>query len=322
MRKKFIKIDLSKNQKLFYYLSNIYYFFAPSFIYKYKKNRILKDIKQIGDIEYIEKRVNYYNKKSSKYALTSDFVSINKFLKEKKKTYFFDLFQVLSLFDYKNKIAYLFGDIVKIPPVPTLLKSRPIAGENENSVLLKLDLVRHFIFVNDQLEFQDKKDLLVWRGKVHQEHRRMLMKNFIDNDLLDIGETNTKEITEHWQKPTMSLKEQLQYKFLLSIEGYDVASNLKWAMSSNSLVLMTKPKYETWFMEGMLVENFHYVLLEDDYSDIEEKIQYYINNPDQALKIIANAHAYIEQFKKADQEDLIAYLVVDKYLNNQIVSDS
>ncbi|NRA19147.1 MAG: lipopolysaccharide A protein [Oceanospirillaceae bacterium] len=320
MIKKYIKIDLSKNQKLFYYLSNVCYLFAPKFIYKHKRNRILKDIKQLVDSEYIDSRVNYYNKKSAKFALNDKFVSIRKFLKSKKKTYYFDLFQVLSVFDYSNKIAFRFGDRTIVPPVPTFVKARPIDGDNENSIILKLDLVRHFIFVDDQLDYQDKKDMLVWRGKVYQDHRRVLMKNFIDNDLLDIGETNTKDITEHWQRPKMSLKQQLQYKFILSIEGNDVASNLKWAMSSNSLVLMTKPKYETWFMEGTLIENYHYVLLKDDYSDVEEKIQYYIKNIDAAKSIIANAHAYIKPFKDSAQEDLIAHLVVEKYFKNQISS--
>jgi hypothetical protein len=98
-----------------------------------------------------------------------------------------------------------------------------------------------------------------------------------------------------------------------------VASNLKWAMSSNSLVFMTKPKYETWFMEGTLLPNYHYVLLEDDYSDLEEKINFYSKNSAEALKIIENAHDYIKQFKNTKREKIISLLVIKKYfeLSNQ-----
>ena len=51
----------------------------------------------------------------------------------------------------------------------------------------------------------------------------------------------------------MTINEQLHYKFILCSEGNDVASNLKWVMSSNSIAVMPKPKFETWFMEGILV---------------------------------------------------------------------
>ena len=47
--------------------------------------------------------------------------------------------------------------------------------------------------------------------------------------------------------------DNLNYKFILAIEGYDVATNLKWIMSSNSLAVMPRPTYATWFMEGTLI---------------------------------------------------------------------
>jgi len=72
----------------------------------------------------------------------------------------------------------------------------------------------------------------------------------------------------------MTIDEQLEYKFILSLEGNDVATNLKWIMSSNSLAFMPRPKYETWFMEGNLVPNHHYILIKDDYSDLEERLKY------------------------------------------------
>ena len=111
----------------------------------------------------------------------------------------------------------------------------------------------------------------------------------------------------------MSLKEQLNYKFILSIEGTDVASNLKWIMSSNSLAFMVKPKYETWFMEGKLIPDYHYILLKDDYSNLNEKIKYYTEHINEAKQIIKNANNYVHQFKNKEQEDIISLLVLKKY---------
>ena len=32
------------------------------------------------------------------------------------------------------------------------------------------------------------------------------------------------------------------------------------------VAVMPKPKYESWFMEGKLIPNYHYILIKDDYS--------------------------------------------------------
>ena len=103
----------------------------------------------------------------------------------------------------------------------------------------------------------------------------------------------------------MTINEQLHYKFILCLEGNDVASNLKWVMSSNSIAVMPKPKFETWFMEGILVADHHYILIKDDYSDLEEKLNFYIENPKKASSIIENAHKHVSQFQ--DQLSILQY---------------
>jgi len=309
-----LRIDLSKKPKLFYYLQSYAKFFAPNLYYRLKRQSLLQYYVSLDaqTQKSIEARVSYYNKIQTPFKL-SNATTIQSFVKnERHKTYFFDLMEHLRLFDRDLKLNYLFGDITQIPPQPTLLKSRPIEGENQNSVLMKLNQVRHFIFVNDTISYEAKANRLVWRGGVHVAHRIAFMERFFDHPMCDIGQTNKDKIVK-WIKNRMSIKDQLQYKFLLSIEGNDVASNLKWAMSSNSLVMMTKPKFETWFMEGKLIPNHHYVLLQEDYSDLEEKMHYYSEHIDEAKAIIANANAYIEPFKNKKQEDLISYLVLQKY---------
>ena len=70
----------------------------------------------------------------------------------------------------------------------------------------------------------------------------------------------------------------------MALEGNDVASNLKWVMSSNSIAVMPRPTCETWFMEGKLIPNYHYIEIKPDYSDLPEKLQYYIDHPEEAKK--------------------------------------
>ena len=53
--------------------------------------------------------------------------------------------------------------------------------------------------------------------------------------------------------------------------------------------------------------------LEDDLSDLEEKLNYYIAHPAEAEQIVEHAHEYVSQFFDAGRERLISLLVMDKY---------
>ena len=117
----------------------------------------------------------------------------------------------------------------------------------------------------------------------------------------------------------VSLDYHLKHKFILCIEGNDVASNLKWVMSSNSVAVMPKPKFESWFMENMLIPDYHYIQIKDDYSDLEEKLKFYIKNTEKLQQISINANNYVNQFRDYNDEKLISLLVMEKFfcLTNQ-----
>ena len=198
------------------------------------------------------------------------------------------------------------------------MKSRPIKGNNANSVLLKLDRVRHFLFVNDRLKFTEKADKVVFRGLIGQfdsntlkQNRYDFVKKFFGNPRFNIGVID-KGFNE-WYTEKMTIREHLSYKFIMALEGNDVASNLKWIMSSNSIAVMPRPTYETWFMEGTLIPDYHYIEVKADYSDLEAKIDYYISHPDEAQSIINHAHEYVDKFRNPRRECIISMLVLDKY---------
>lgn len=102
-------------------------------------------------------------------------------------------------------------------------------------------------------------------------------------------------------------------KIHIKHRGKDVATNLKWIMASNSLCFMPRPEFETWFMEGILKPGIHYVEIRQDYSDLEEKLNYYIKHTDEALKIIRNANSHVARFFDPDLEDLIMLRVLSQY---------
>lgn len=302
-----------KNSKLWYYIKAYWREVLPA---AWFRSRLpAKLAAQSGmNIQQIRVRVNYYNKLNQITPLSKTATTLGEFrLPKRLKVYYFDNYEYTRFFASALKANFMIGDITHVPPEPAITKSRPVAGANENSVLLKLNKVRHFTFVNDTIPFLSKKNMLIGRAVVRREHRIRFYQMYFNHPLCNLGQINKGSTTDQWIKEKLTIDEHLKYKFILCLEGNDVASNLKWVMSSNSLAVMPKPKFETWFMEGTLIPNHHYVMIKDDYSDLEERLTYYINHPDEALRIIQHANAYVQQFKNKKQEDLISLLVLEKY---------
>ena len=318
------KLSQNKNNKLAYYLKGHAKRLYPKSLLTLNLSKLQKSIKNFDEV-IINQRLDYYYKSPSEFCLDSKIImdyklqywrlSMIKDISRKHGVYYLDLMEYTRFFPQSYKLTYLFGDITNVPEMPSLTKSRPVTN-NTNSVLMKFDKVRHFYFINKDIPHYKKKNKLVWRGSVFQPHRINFMEKFFNkSSLIDVGDFNKsdKYFNEDWRVPYLSIYEQLQYKFILSIEGNDVATSTKWIMSSNSLCFMTKPKFETWFMEGKLIPNYHYVQIKNDYSDLEEKINYYITNTEETEYIIKNAHNYVAQFKNNKAEDWLQLKILERY---------
>ena len=238
------------------------------------------------------------------------------------KVYYFDAMETARYFDQRMRWIVKPGDVADLQPIPTIVKSRPIGDDNHCSVLLKLNKVRHFLFVDDQKPWRDKKNIAIFRGDVGnpkdgnvKPNRKLFMERWFGSPMIDAASTDRIEEHPEWQREKITIGEHLDYKFIMSLEGNDVASNLKWVMSSNSIAVTPRLTCETWFMEGTLIPNYHYIEVKDDFSDLEERLNYYIAHPDEAEAIIRHAHEFVAQFKDQKREKLISLLVLKKYFD-------
>ncbi|MEE0882138.1 MAG: glycosyl transferase family 90 [Bacteroidales bacterium] len=266
----------------------------------------------------LQSRLDYYNKLKEKKQIPQSSPTLAQHKLKNvnySKVYFFDSYEFTRYFS--KTLPWLFrpGDITDLQPYPTIVKSRPITENNENSVLLKLNKIRHFIFVKDKTKFEDKIPKILFRGAAHGKPiRQKFIEMYVNNPMCDVKDTAKDSINPiNWQSKPISIKEQLKYRYIMAIEGNDVASNLKWIMSSNSIAVMPRPKYETWFMEGTLIPNHHYIEIKDDFSDLIERVNFYEQNPELAKNIIKNANEYVKQFKDKKREKLLGILVMKKY---------
>lgn len=310
-----------KNSKFFYYLKAVLREMIPDSWTCQRLEKELDICSKIYDESYISERVNYYCKLQDHQPLGPDSSPIGELHKKgNNSTYFYDSREILRWFSPSLRWNFLFGDIRDIPPYPTIVKSRSLTPDNANSVLLKLDKCRHFVYVDDKIPFREKKDRAIFRGQVGtRENRIRFIRQFASDPRIDAANTlaNGGLIADNPNGeaivPRMSLYEHLDYKYIMALEGNDVASNLKWVMSSHSLAVMPKPTCETWFMEGQLQGDVHYVEVKDDYSDLHEKLDYYSSHPEAAEEIARNANAYVSQFRDERLERYIALRVMQKY---------
>lgn len=305
-----------KNCKFTYYLKNAFRIAEPKLFLRVRLAPLLRKAKKRKDFGYMQERVSYYNKLSTPVELPADapLLAGHTFRKQSRKgVYFYDTYEYTRFFPDSRKWYYLSGDIIHIPERPTIVKSRPIEGDNTNSVLLNLDKIRHFTFVNDKIPYTEKMDKIIFRGKVGKKlARRKFMEMYLGHPMCDVGDVS-RDAPHEWKTPKKTIPDHLKYKFIMALEGNDVASNLKWVMSSNSIAVMPRPTYETWFMEGKLIPNYHYIEIKTDFSDLEERVKYYMAHPEEAQQIIRHANEYVSQFRNRKREKLISLMVLNKY---------
>lgn len=161
----------------------------PQFFYSLDNK--LKRINKLksNEIERLRNRLNYYNKINNFFTVekVDDRVSLERLGDNllKNTSYSFDFYKVGRYFSkdfFVNKFFYDCGDEFN----KTITKSRPIGS---NNILLKLDSRRHFCFLKDNVNYENKLDLAVFRGACYQQNRIDFMNKFKNNPILNIADT-------------------------------------------------------------------------------------------------------------------------------------
>lgn len=225
------------------------------------------------------------------------------------------------------EFIFYFGDSVRYKDTPCLTKARSSNG-NDYSVLMNLNTIRHTGMLNDipnmDIPFEKKLNCVLWRGtdtayNDNDKRSEIVLKyQNCTNENIDIKFShfvNKRDLSKYKIAKKMSIAEMLKYKFLLSIEGNDVATNLKWILLSKSVVLMAKPGKCSWFMEDMLIPFTHYVPLNDNYDNIEEMYTWCMNNMDKCKEISQNATNYMKVFLDDENEKYVTTEVLKGYFD-------
>lgn len=190
--------------------------------------------------------------------------------------------------------------------------------------------VNHFVESRkDTMTWENKLNAAIWRGGLngasiskHSENtirqkglnftefcnmsfRCQFALRYENSDIVDVGFA---KYTDHGltsylinERPSLvkdklSVKDQLKFKAIIIIEGNDVASGLKWVLYSRSVIMMPPPTMVSFAMESMLEPWVHYIPLQSDLSDVEEKILWMKDNDDAARKISERSTLFMHDF--------------------------
>lgn len=204
---------------------------------------------------------------------------------------------------------------------PLVTASSKYNKDKVSPIVWKLEMCRHW----DPLEYsrrhdtkwEDKKLGALWRGDLTGNH----LTEVYTNEQICFGNQrcrfvfyhrNSKLVNAglssglHWFssengyisgvpviKGRVSIQQIQKYKVIISMEGNDVASGLKWALLSESVVLMPKPTKSSWAMEELLEPWIHYIPMYDNGTNAEEMIQWVGDNDKEAKKIAERGRLFM-----------------------------
>lgn len=310
-----------KNSKASYYLKAGFRDLLPDRFFARRLHCEMDECRRLYDEQYVSDRVAYYCRFDEHRDLGPDARPIGELrIASHGSTYYYDSRELLQWFGPSLRWNHLFGDVRDIPPYPAIVKTRSLGCDNSNSVILKLDKCRHYVFLKDTKPFEAKTDRAIFRGQVGcRENRITFCTLFANNPRIDVANTMANgsifavNDQEKNTAPRLSLYEHLDFRYIMALEGNDVASNLRWVMSSNSLAVMPRPTCESWFMEERLVPGVHYVEVADDFSNLEAQLDYYSSHINEAKEIARNANLYVAQFRDRRRERYIGLRVLEKY---------
>jgi hypothetical protein len=158
--------------------------------------------------------------------------------------------------------------------------------------------------------------LVLRHDKSNLVDARLIQTNGVLPDILD-GTKLTGQV--------LSTEQQLHYKAIIMLEGNDVASGLKWVLLSNSVVMMQPPSYTSWAMEELLEPWVHYIPLNEELSDVEEKMQWVLDHDDHAQQIAERGTLWIQDLvlhsDAVNDDKQIEEEIIRRYRAHFVVDD-
>jgi hypothetical protein len=124
----------------------------------------------------------------------------------------------------------------------------------------------------------------------------------------------------------MSRQELLHHKVLIVLAGNELASGLAWSLLSKSVVFMQTPQYTSWLMEEFLDPWVHYIPINHELTDVEEKMKWVMEHDTEARHIAERGTLWVYDLvfhDDADKDDkLVKIEMTHRYMAHFQVNTS
>jgi len=158
------------------------------------------------------------------------------------------------------------------------------------------DLVNNMLSIRKNIPWTDKKNIGVWRGKLSNGSKTNFIEQKVDMsqrelfvDLYKKGALKNVDYSEE----SLTKEKMCEYKYLIDIDGWSNTWDATiWKMMSGSVLLKVGGVWEQWYYDK-LKEWVHYVPVKDDLSDLNEKVQWCIDNDEKCKTISENAYKFV-----------------------------
>ena len=172
-----------------------------------------------------------------------------------------------------------------------------VGHHGHHSLLQQID--KHWV------DWKHKENVAVYRGFINFGWEYNWMgKNYgyIDGRLYlpreyfaKLFERNEIQRMNYSSSSRLSVVDMLQFKYVLDIDGYaSTYSGTFWKLYSGSVLLKQTSVWRQWYYDR-LIPWVHYVPINNNFSDLSDKIEWCIKNDDLARKISENARAFVKK---------------------------
>ncbi|KAF2456649.1 glycosyl transferase family 90-domain-containing protein [Lineolata rhizophorae] len=139
--------------------------------------------------------------------------------------------------------------------------------------------------------FDNKLPMVMWRGALNvNKERKNLMEITKDKDWADVKDIDWSNKTLLYER-LVSMVDHCKYKYLIHTEGRSYSGRLKYIQNCESVIIIPELAWIQNYHHLLVPsgEQQNYVLVEKDFSDLEEKITYLLEHDDEANRIATNS---------------------------------
>lgn len=151
--------------------------------------------------------------------------------------------------------------------------------------------------------------------------RYQFVARYARHELFDVGFSisnpnqnflATSTVIRQYLKAPLTKFDHCQFKYLVALSGWDVATSFYWMLNTNSVVFKESYPHET-FADCHFKPWVHFVPISTDYDDIIGKFEWCEANPEDCRMIVKNAHHVCRKLLQRRLRKTILQSVVQRY---------